>query len=375
MSGDRGFEVLIAGGGVAGLEAALALRDLAGERVSTRMLAPNPEFVYRPMTVREPFSFSRARRYSLRDIAEDLRIELVDGELERVDAGGRTVHARSGSELSYDALVIGLGAHIRARYEHAVTVDDGRLDELLHGLIQDVEGGYVKRLAFVAPAPMAWPLPIYELALMTAERAYDTSAEVSITIITPEEAPLAAFGTGVSDGVGELLAERGIEVVRSAYADVPSSGVVEVNPGNRSRNFDRVVALPQLQGPAVPGLPEAPDGFIRIDEHCQVEGLERVYAAGDATEFPVKYGGIAAQQADTAAQAIAALAGATVEPQPFEPVVHGVLLTGRSPRYLRAHVTGGHGSSSELSETPFSDSSAKIAAKYLAPYLDQRDRE
>jgi sulfide:quinone oxidoreductase len=374
MSADGSFDVLIAGAGVGGLEAALALRDLAGEQVAVRLMAPTQEFVYRPMTVREPFSFSRARRYPLRQIADDLGVKLIDDALEGVDASGRVAQSRSGSEFGYDALVLALGASIHSRYERATTIDDGQLDELLRGLIQDVEAGYVKRLAFVVPAPMAWPLPVYELALMTAERAYDTSAEVAITIVTPEDAPLAMFGTGVSQGVAGLLTERRIEVITSAYAEVPGAGVVEISPGNRSRNFDRVVALPQLQGPALPGVPEASDGFIAVDEHCQVRGLERVYAAGDATEFPVKYGGIAAQQADTAARAIAALAGAPVEPEPFDPLVHGVLLTGRAPLYLRAHITGGHGSSSELSQEPWSDSPAKIAAKYLAPYLDQRDQ-
>ena len=55
------FDVLIAGGGIAALEAALALRDLGGDRVATTVLAPDPEFVYRPMTVREPFAYATAQ--------------------------------------------------------------------------------------------------------------------------------------------------------------------------------------------------------------------------------------------------------------------------------------------------------------------------
>ena len=58
-------EVLIAGGGVAALEAVLALRDLAGDRARLTLLAPNSEFVYRPMTVREPFSYGVAQRFPL----------------------------------------------------------------------------------------------------------------------------------------------------------------------------------------------------------------------------------------------------------------------------------------------------------------------
>jgi len=370
----RSFEVLIAGGGVAGLEAALALRDLAGDRVSVRLLAPNAEFVYRPMTVVEPFSFAVARRYPLPEVARDVGAELVQDALARVDPAAQVVHGESGAELSYDALLLGLGSRIRPRYEHAVTLDDARLDELLHGMIQDVEGGYVKRVAFVVPPRMAWPLPLYELALMTSRRAYDMNVEVAITIVTPEDAPLAVFGQGASQGVAELLADDGILVITSAYSEIPRSGVIEISPSNRTLEVDRIVALPELDGPAVPGLPEAADGFIPIDEHCRVRGIEGVYAAGDATDFAIKQGGIAAQQADTAAEAIAALAGAPVDPQPFRPTIHGLLLTGGEPRYLNAHLTGGHGFSSELTYEPTWSPPTKIAAKYLAPYLEQLDR-
>ena len=78
------------------------------------------------------------------------------------------------------------------------------MDEQLHGLIQDVEAGYVHKLAFVSPSRMAWPLPIYELALMTAQRAHEMGIEVSITIATPEDAPLAIFGQTVSEAVSAL---------------------------------------------------------------------------------------------------------------------------------------------------------------------------
>jgi sulfide:quinone oxidoreductase len=130
-----------------------------------------------------------------------------------------------------------------------------------------------------------------------------------------------------------------------------------------------------LVGPALPGVPtQDARGFIPTDVHCKVRDVERVYAAGDATDFPVKHGGIAAQQADVAAEAIAALAGAPVEPTRFNPVIHGVLLGAEKPLYLSAQITGGHGSASEVSETPTWEPPTKIVAKYLAPYLDARDR-
>jgi sulfide:quinone oxidoreductase len=367
--------VLIAGGGVAALEATLALRDLAGDRVGVMLLAPEPEFVYRPMRVREPFGLSAARHYSLEEFARDTGAELTQDSFKWLDPDDRTVHTAGDHQLHYDELLLAMGARLHPRFKHAVTLDDRSLDEQLRGLIRDVEGGYVHSVAFLIPHPMPWPLPVYELALMLAGRARDMNVDLSITIATPEDAPLALFGGAVSDAVHNLLEDKGILTLTSAHSEVPESGRVSIHPGERRLHVDRIVAAPQLFGPSTPGVPKgAPDGFIPVDVHCKVRGLEHVYAAGDATDFPVKLGAIAAQQADTAAEAIAAAAGADVKPTPFHPAVHAVLLGGDTPLYLSAHITGGHGTSSQISDTPSWSPVAKIAAKYLAPYLDARDR-
>jgi hypothetical protein len=64
-----------------------------------------------------------------------------------------------------------------------------------------------------------------------------------------------------------------------------------------------------------------------------------------------------------------------VTPQRFNPTIHGMLLTSGKPQYLTAHITGGHGFSSEITDTPTWSPASKIATKYLAPYLQERDRE
>lgn len=369
------FRVVIVGGGVAGLEAALALRELAGERVVTTVLAPATEFVYRPTRVREPFGHSTARRYPLDEICRDIGADLASDAFKWLDPDRGTVHTEAGARLEYDALLLAPGATLKPRFRHALTLDDSQIDEQLHGLIQDVEGGYVHKLAFISPTPMPWPLPLHELALMTARRAYDMNVDLSVTLATPEDAPLALFGAEASRAVARLLEETGILFVPSAHCETPEPGRVSIAPGSRNLVVDRIVALPQLVGPSVPGVPtDARDGFIPVDLHCRVPRLDRVFAAGDATDFAVKHGGIAAQQADTAAEAIAALAGVPIEPTPFNPTIYGALIGGPRPLYLSAHVTGGHGSGSEVSEASTSSPPAKIAAKYLAPYLEARDR-
>ncbi len=369
------LRVIIAGGGVAALETAFALKDLASEETDVSLLAPNTEFVYRPLAVREPFAYGSARRYPLEPIARDADAKLLTGELGWVDPDKQTIHTRDGEKIEYDALMLALGAKPVVHYTHALTIDDRRMDKTLHGLIQDVEGGYLKSLAFVSPGRMAWPLPLYELALMTAARAYDMQMTLSVTIVTPEDAPLAIFGSAASGAVSELLEKAGIEVVGSAYAEIPSEGNLVINPGARRLKVDRVIALPELYGPSVRGIPLGEHGFIRVNPHGHVHDAGPIYAAGDAIDFPIKHGGLGSQQADAAAQSIALLAGAQVTSQPFHPVVHGMLLTGGKPLYLTAQITGGNGFSSEVSDTPSWSPPSKIASKYLAPYLDSHDDE
>jgi sulfide:quinone oxidoreductase len=368
---EKKLRVIVAGGGVAALETVLALADLAPDRTDVTVIAPNSELVYRPMTVREPFAYGAAQRYPLASIVHDAGATLLSDELTWVEPDTQTIHTKGGQDLPYDALMLALGASAHTRYEHALTIDDRHMDETLHGLIQDIEGGYVHSLAFVAPGRMPWQLPLYELALMTAGRAYDMNVELAVTIVTPEDTPLAVFGANASRAVSELLEKAHIASIHSAYAEVPNSKEVVINPGDRHLHVDRVIALPELYGPAVRGIPLAAHGFIRVDRHGQLLDAGPIYAAGDAVDFPVKHGGISSQQADAAAQAIAAAAGAQVTPEPFTPVIRGMLLTDGDPVYLTARITGGQGFSSEITDTPTWSPAAKIAAKYLAPCLEQ----
>ena len=239
------LRVVIVGGGVAALETALALAHLAPEHTAVTMIAPNPEFVYRPMTVREPFSHGVAARYPLQRITSDAGARLLTDELDWIDPERQSIQTKTGETIAYDALVLALGAHAHTRYKHAVTIDDRHMDETLHGLIQDVEGDYIHSLAFVASDRMAWPLPLYELALMTAGRAHDAGVKLSVAIITPEDSPLAVFGSAASEAVTELLGKAHILTINTPHVEVPSSGEVVIAAGERHLRVDRVIALPE----------------------------------------------------------------------------------------------------------------------------------
>src|SRR3954466_14149682 len=166
------FRVIVAGGGVAGLEALLALPDLAGAPRDLPLVAPDADFVYRPMAVAEPFSLGHRQHVPLADVARDTGARRVRDGLALVDDRAPLVHTTAGEVLPYDALVVATGARIEPALDHAITWGPDSDPDELGGLLRDIEQGYARRVAFVIPGGAAWPLPAYELALMTAREAW-----------------------------------------------------------------------------------------------------------------------------------------------------------------------------------------------------------
>ncbi len=98
--------------------------------------------------------------------------------------------------------------------------------------------------------------------------------------------------------------------------------------------------------------------------------MKDVCAAGDVTTFPVKQGGIATQQADCAAEAIAADLGIDLAPRPFDPVLRATLWTGEKPQYLYGKLGGGFGETSAFSDHAVWEHEGKIVGRHLAPFLN-----
>src|SRR3954452_4136815 len=307
--------IVIAGGGVAALEALIALHELAGARTRVTLLAPEPDFVYRPMSVAEPFCLGHAEHHSLAAIAADFGATVVRDSLREVDPGSRTIVTGTGDTLTYDSLLIAVGAKQQRAYQHAITFGADDAPEALSGLLADLEDGYVKAVAFVVPSTVAWSLPLYELAVMTARDVWSVGTDrADFVFVTPEARPLEAFGSEASTMIAELLAIERIEFIGSTVGDV---GRGYIGAGDRRIDVNRTIALPIPAGPAIAGLPTDADGFIAVDEHGGVQGIDDVYAAGDATTFPIKQGGLAAQQAVVAAETIVACHGVDLDAQPF----------------------------------------------------------
>ena len=357
--------VVVAGAGVAGLETALALQALASEQVSVELITPEDQFVYRPLAVAEPFHVGEVRRFPLAPLVDAAGAELRRGAVAAVDPAEKRVTLADGGTVEYDVLVLALGARPLPAIPGALTFEGRREDsEELAGLLERMTTRDLKRLVFAVPAGSSWPLPLYELALLTGEYLAEHLTQAELTVVTSEEEPLSVFGTRASEAMGLLLETRGIGL-RTAAAPVAFEDRVLRLAGGGTIAADAVVALPKLEGPPLDGIPQDDLGFVPTDEYGRVADLTDVYAAGDLMQSSIKQGGVAAQEADAVAEAIAADAGAPVQPSPCRPVLRGLLLTGFVPRFLRHEESG----LSVVDTQPLWWPPGKIVGRYLSPFL------
>ena len=361
--------VLIAGSGVAAVEAVLALRHLAGRDFDLELLAPAHALEHRPASVATPFGFGAPPPLDLHALASRYAVELTEGELVAVDAPARRARLASGGDRGYDQLLIAVGARPEAALPGTLVFRGPADTPTVEWTLEEVARGHRRQVVVVVPPGTTWTLPAYELAIMAAT-ALRGRPEAIVTLVTAEQDPLWIFGDAAGAALRELLADRGVELRAPARAAHVTDDVLWLESG-RAVMADTVISLPRLVGPSVAGLPSDADGFLPTDAHGLVTGTPGVLAAGDATTFPVKQGGLAAQQADAAARAIAHALGAPVEPQPFAPVLRGLLLTGGAPLYLRAELDlrARPSGSGQVSSRALWWPPGKVAGRYLAPYL------
>ena len=345
----------------------LALHALAPGFVHTELLTPDPHFSYRPLAVLEPFTLGEPHQLDLSRLACEVGATFTRGALTEVDPQRQVARTSAGGEIAFDVLVLACGTTAGTWLEGALTFRGSADASAFRSLFEELETGTVRRLAFVLPATAGWPLPLYELALLTASHLAARRRERSLAFVTPEERPLALFGQAPSATVENLLAERGVTLLTGRRAVGYDGEELVLDPPPPLRT-ERVVTLPILAGRPITGIPHDSSGFVPVDAFGRVKGLRRVFAAGDITTYPVKQGGLATQAADAVAETIAAEAGAPVVAEPFRPVLRGLLLTGAKPAFMQTDPSA-PGDEAVVSAEPLWWPPAKIVGRYLAPVV------
>ena len=358
-------QLLIAGGGPAALEAALAVQRLAGDRVDITLLSDQEAFVYRPVAVTEPFGRGSAQRFSLARFAADRGLRLRLGRLRAVDAAARRVRTEDGGELAYDALLLAIGARTQEVLPGALTFGGPRDSARLRAALERLHAGEPLRVAFVAPPGTEWTLPLYELALMTVGWADEHGLAIEPWLVTHERRPLAVFGDEAADTVAGWLDDAGVRVWTGAFAEAVEDGRLWISLEG-GLPVDLAVALPRPVGPHIEGVPvrrprlragrrlrprAGRAGRLCGGRHDHIAGSSR---AGSRPSRPTR-----PRRRSPPPRA------PTSSSEAYRPVLRAMLLTSGSPHYLRraAHETG------EAADEPPWWPPHKIAGRELAPYL------
>lgn len=371
--------MLIAGGGFAAVEAMLALNALAPESVRVTLISASPTLAYKPAATTEAFNEAPPHTYDLQSLAADTGAFFRLDRLESVASRDHRVRLASFAHLDYDALVLAVGACPVIGIPGALTFRDQREIHHIRRMTSRLQAGKIQRIVFAAPHGCSWPLPLYEMALFTATHLQEAGGAGEVVLVSPEVTPLQLFGVQASRLVADLLAERSVRFVgESDPESVGRDGALSLHSGE-TIDADCVVAIPELRGPRITGVPTGREGFITTDALGGVIGLADVYAAGDMTSFPIKQGGLATQQADLIAQRIASEHGVAVKEVRVRHVLRAQLVGGAHPIFLRTELDEfGQPTTAALQRERSQDSdylvaSQKVFGRYLTPYLDTRE--
>ncbi len=291
--------IVVAGGGIAGVEAALVLaRGLPDDHVTlvarSDVLHVAPDLLYIPAGV-------DARRVSipLRELLSGERFDVRLGELESIDVHAGTAQLDVG-EIDFDVIIAAPGAEPAPRTGlHVQSVEQAELvrDELDHVFERASRDGQRAAIMVRAEADDAWSPPAYELALLLAARRQLLGLEqvVSITLVTGELQPFEWFDPGIADLVVEALDAWGVEL---------ALGVDAARMDDLAG--DLAIDFPRLEARSIPGLPGRADGgFYDVDADGRVAG--NAFVVGDAAGHGYRAAFAAAWQAR---RVLAALGGA-----------------------------------------------------------------
>jgi sulfide:quinone oxidoreductase len=363
------MRVIVLGSGVAGLETCLALHALAGDRVAVSLIAPNRYFEYRPVGVRDPLAVDGRIRVPIAHLARAAGADVHRDRVASIDRTHRRVRTAGGSDISYDALVVAVGAVAQPVPDGAEPFDEEHAASC-RAVVNRLRAGHIRSLAFVEPHAPTRPFDLYDLAIDAAVTVRERRLETVLTLVTAQPTPLAALGLNVACMLRSTLGAHGLRVIESSYVRSIGDGFAVLAPQSRVIEAECVIAAPRLAGPRLDHLPSDRDGFVSVDAFGRVPGADGVFAAGDCTSFPVKHPSLAAQQADVVASALAADAGVEVAAEPFRPVLRCVLPS-RLHWYVEAPLTGGLGDATRMSALPRWPRQLRFDARHLAPCLAQ----
>lgn len=293
MSATPNLTVL--GSGFAALTAVKQLRKKNPQALIT-VISPSAEFVYLPSIIWIPAGMRKGSdlRIDLANFFSKNKVQHIAAKVTGIADDGREVHTDQGN-FKNDGLIIASGGRFIKKLpgiEHAITPCEGiaaaekirdRLAQMDSGTIAIGFGGNPKEPSAMRGGPMFEFL----FGIDTLLRRQGRRDKFKLIFFNPAPQPGKRLGEKVPQNVTKMMHKKGIET-KLGHKMVGFEENLVKTEGEKFA-ADLILFMPGMTGPAwVPdtNLPKSDGGMIVANMFAQVQGMEKVYVAGDAGSFP-----------------------------------------------------------------------------------------
>ncbi len=309
-------KVTIVGSGFAALTAIKTLRKSSME-LDITVVSPRAEFHYLPGTIWIPCELRQPKDLTidLSNYFQRMQVKHIAAEATGLSNNGRTLQTTQG-DIENDALLICSGGQFIKKLpgiDNAITPCEGipatvkirdRLKAMQGGTIAFGFSGNPKEPSAMRGGPMFEFLFGIDCQLRKEGRR----DKFKLVFFTPSENPGQRLGPKAVDGLLKEMKKRDIETHLGHKMKQFTDHSVITEGGEF--DADLIIFMPGMTGNSWfnnTQLPRSEGGMLKANSHCQVEGSDKVYVAGDSGSFPgpgwmPKQAHMADLQAETAAK-------------------------------------------------------------------------
>lgn len=304
--------LVILGAGTAGSMMANKLRRRLGPEWSITVVDRDNDHVYQPGLLFVPFGVYRPGEL-VRDRSSFLPdgVDFVVAEIDTVDAVAKTVSLDTGRTLAYDLLVVATGTRTAPAETSGLTgagwnesifdfyTMEGatRLGEAL----ERFTGGRI--VLNIVDMPIKCPVAPLEFMFLADHHFHERGIRDQVELVYATPLDAAFTKPRAAAELGTLLERKNIELETDFNtSEVDGVGQVLHAYDGRALEYDVLVTVPLHQGSEWIERSGLGDAFGFLPTHpntLQVEGLDDVFALGDATDLQTsKAGSVAHFQGD-----------------------------------------------------------------------------
>ncbi|HED15519.1 MAG TPA: NAD(P)/FAD-dependent oxidoreductase [Gammaproteobacteria bacterium] len=290
--------IVVLGGGIGGVVTATELRKQLSSEYRIVLIERETNYVFSPSFPWLMVGLRRAENISRsRDRLSKLGVEIIQGDIEKIDAEQRSVQVK-GESITGDYLVIALGAEMAPETIPGLS-EAGNTFYQLDGAErlneQRLKFTQGRIVVLVSSLPFKCPAAPLEAALLLEHdcRKRNIRDNAQIDLYTPELGPMSLSGKENSRQLRKMVEAKGI-----GYH--PEHAVKKVDPDKKiihfandnTAEYDLLVYVPPHRAPKVvrdAGL-VGESGWIPVDKYSMATKFPQVYAIGDVTGIKLSVG-------------------------------------------------------------------------------------